>query len=333
MNFSLIVCTYQRPNSLSVLLDSVMEQTSYPDQILIVDGSLDNSTLELLSNKSFSNLEYYLVEPSQRGLTKQRNFGLTKLRSDTDIVFFLDDDIVLINDYFSEMLSTYEKYPDAIGVGGYILEGTDWQRIKEGENKPVNYFFLDGYMRKDSSRFTFRKKLGLLSTKFPTFMPEEGHGRSVGFIPPSGKTYLVETFMGGVASYRTEVFEKINFSTYFEGYGLYEDTDFTLRCSKLGKLYLNTAAQLYHHHDEDGRPNQFKYGKMVVQHGWYVWRVKYPEPTISAMVKWHLISLLLMGIRFSNVLTSQKKMQAFSESCGRVYGWFSLIFKKPEHHD
>jgi GT2 family glycosyltransferase len=42
---------------------------------------------------------------------------------------------------------------------------------------------------------------------------------------------------------------------------LYEDTDFTLRVSKTGKLYLNTTAKLNHHHDASGRPNQYQYGK------------------------------------------------------------------------
>jgi hypothetical protein len=40
-----------------------------------------------------------------------------------------------------------------------------------------------------------------------------------GFLPPSGKIYEVELLMGNVSSYRKEVFEKQQFSNYFEGYG------------------------------------------------------------------------------------------------------------------
>jgi GT2 family glycosyltransferase len=330
VDFSLIVCTYQRPKSLLTLLESLEQQTVYPNQVIIVDGSIDKKTSEIFKKQSFTNLEYFLVKPDQRGLTKQRNFGIDKLKSEIDIVFFLDDDIVLTKDYFSKILKSYHKHPEALGIGGYILDGTSWFKTNSVENESKNYFYLEHYKRKDSSRFILRKKLGLLSNKFPTFMPEEGHPRSVGFIPPTGKTYFVETFMGGVASYRKEVFEKIKFSSYFLGYGLYEDTDFTLRCSKIGKLYLNTAAQLYHFHNEDGRPNQFKYGKMVVRNGWYVWRVRHPKPALLAVIKWHLISLVLIGIRFSNVLTSRKKKQALSEALGRLLGWFSLFLKKPK---
>jgi hypothetical protein len=57
-------------------------------------------------------------------------------------------------------------------------------------------------------------------------------------------------------------------STYFEGYGLYEDADFLLcELPKRGKLYLIRPAKLNHYHDASGRPNQYNYGKMVVRNG------------------------------------------------------------------
>jgi hypothetical protein len=105
-------------------------------------------------------------------------------------------------------------------------------------------------MDKKWKPFYFKKK-GLDSDCPPGYSSLYSHGRSVGFLPPSGKIYEVELLMGGVSSYRKEVFEKQQFSNYFEGYGLYEDADFALRV-KNGKLYLNTAAQL-HHYDVQGR--------------------------------------------------------------------------------
>src|SRR5690606_18527823 len=123
----------------------------------------------------------------------------------------------------------------------------------------------DGWVRKLGERNNLRKRLGLLSDMPPGYMPESSNGFSIGFLPPSGKVYPVEFFMGGVASYKKSLFKKIKFSAYFEGYGLYEDMDFCLRASQVGQLYVNTAAQLYHYHEEEGRPNKFQYGKMVVR--------------------------------------------------------------------
>jgi GT2 family glycosyltransferase len=136
--------------------------------------------------------------------------------------------------------------------------------------------------------------------------------------------------MGGVSSFRKEIFEQLSFSNYFEGYGLYEDADFTLRLSKLGKLYVNTTAQLEHHHDDSGRPNKFKYGKMVARNGWYVWRVKHPNPELKARLKWNLTFILLMKLRFLNVLTTRNRYESFTEAMGRLVGWLSLIFNKPK---
>jgi GT2 family glycosyltransferase len=330
MKFSLIICTYQRPKALLKLLKSVQLQSLYPDQILVIDGSLDTSTGETLKPKEFPNLNYFKVDERERGLTKQRNYGIQRVAETSEIVCFLDDDIILTPEYFQNLISTYSQYPDAVGVGGAIIDEVQWRKLNPEETPIFSEFSLDGYVRKDSSRFLLRKKLGLLGNSFPTFMPEEGHGRSVGFLPPSKKIYKVETFMGGVASYRKTVFEQLKFSTYFEGYGLYEDTDFTLRCSKIGNLYVNTSAKLYHYHDEDGRPNQFKYGKMVVRNGYYVWRVRHKNPSFKAKINWHLITWLLILIRFSNVFNTSNKKQAFSEGMGRTIGWISLIFSKPK---
>ena len=135
--------------------------------------------------------------------------------------------------------------------------------------------------------------------------------------------------MGGVSSYRKEVFERLGFSEYFEGYGLYEDTDFSLRLSKIGDLYVNTAAQLEHHHEASGRPNKFKYGKMVIRNGWYVWRVKYNRPSLGSRIKWNLTGFVLTVLTLLRVFTKPNKMQSFSEGIGRITGWFSLIINKP----
>ena len=328
MKFSLIICTYLRPKPLLQLLQSVQEQTLYPYEILIIDGSTNEATKVVLEQNHFQNVHYFFVPKEHRGLTKQRNFGIEKVSADTEIVCFLDDDTVLSTDYFEQLLSTYQKYPDALGVGGYIDNEIKWQPIEANYNPHIREFSFDGWKRKDGSRFVLRKKLGLDSDCPPGFSSLYSHGRSVSFLPPSGKIYEVEQLMGGVSSFKKKVFETHQFSTYFEGYGLYEDADFSLRVAKTGKLYLNTAAKLNHYHAASGRPNQFYYGKMVVRNGWYVWRVKNPKPIWKDQCKWHAITLLLTFIRFSNTFTSKQRKAAFTEACGRTVGWWSLMFNK-----
>lgn len=327
MKFNLIICTYKRSEAIDKLLKSLVNQTKYPDEVLVIDSSPDEQTKELLNNLKYPNLKYFKVDDENRGLTKQRNFGVQKSSNDIDVICFLDDDIILEEDYFEKLIYTYEEVPDAYGVGGYIKNEVEWFKKKEAI-KDDEYQF-EGWFRKLGSRNYLRKRLGMISNYRPGVMPEFSHGLSVSFLPPTGKIYPVEYFMGGVSSYRKSVFEKVKFSEYFEGYGLYEDMDFCLRISKIGSLYLNTGARVVHNHYHTGRPNRFKYGKMVMRNGWYVWRIKYPHPSIKARVKWHSVGFLLTLVRFSNVFTKKNKMESLTETLGRFFGWISLFLKKP----
>lgn len=330
MKFSLIICTYKRPKPLLQLLQSVKEQRLYPDEILIIDGSDNIDTKDVIKENEFKNLKYFRVEAQNRGLTKQRNFGISKVSDESEVVCFLDDDTVLDQDYFRNVLETYKTFPYALGVGGYITNEVVWEKVTNDYAPKVNEFYFDGWKRQDGSRFILRKRLKLDSDCPPGFSPLFSHGRSIGFLPPTNNVYQVEQLMGGVSSFRKSVFEKFSFSEYFEGYGLYEDADFTLRVAKTGKLYVNTAAKLAHFHNASGRPNQYKYGKMVVRNGWYVWRVKNPKPYFKHRVKWLSITMLLTLIRFSNSFTDRNKMPALTEALGRTVGLWSLLFFKPK---
>lgn len=334
MPFTLIICTYMRPEQLLALLESVNAQTLYPDEILIVDGSTNDLTERILQQNYFQSLRYLKVSDSDRGLTRQRNFGIANASHASEIICFLDDDTILEPGYFKHLLKTYSERPDALAVGGYITNEVRWDKVPSNYNPTISEFAYDGWKRKDGSRFVTRKKLGLDSDRPPAMAPDFSNGRSVGFLPPSGKTYEAEQIMGGVSSFRRKVFGFQQFSTYFEGYGLYEDADFCFRLLKHGNLYVNTAARLEHHHAAGGRPNQFKYGRMVVRNGWYVWRVRTPKPSTKAKLKWHAIVLLLATIRFTNAIFGRRdKIKALTESAGRFCAYFELIVSKPKLRD
>lgn len=319
LRFSLIICTYERALSIKRLLDSVEKQSLYPNEILIVDGSYSEETEKMLMERRYKNLKYFRVGEENRGLTRQRNFGIAQ-SEEVDIICFLDDDIVLNPDYFSELMKTYLFKPEAVAVGGWIEDETEWKQTTKDYKPDFNEFYIDGYVRKLGQRNVLRKRLGLLSDKPPGFMPEFSHGFSTGFLPPSGKIYEVEYFMGGVSSYRKSLFQNISFSSYFEGYGLYEDMDFCLRASRIGKLFVNTSAIVLHLHEESGRPDYFKYGQMVIRNGKHVWKICNPDPCFNAKFKWYSISYLLAFIRLMNFFQGDKN--AIKDFKGR---WSQLI--------
>ncbi|MGV3697958.1 glycosyltransferase family 2 protein [Flavobacterium sp.] len=330
MDFTLIICTYMRPAALLNLLNSVKLQTLYPSEILIIDGSTNDGSKAIFETETFKNLKYFKVDKEHRGLTRQRNFGISKISPNSEILCFLDDDTVLTPSYFEEIIRAFESDPTITGVAGIEINANKWFPKKPNQHYDKNrYYEFEDHIYPEGSRNVIRNILGLQSDLGPGKMPEFSNGRTCGY-PLTGRNYEVDLLIGLSFSFRRIVFESNKFSTYFEGYGLYEDADYSIRALQFGKNIIATKAQLYHYHDEAGRPNKYQYGKMVVRNGWYVWRVKYPKPSLKAKLKWNTIILLLAFIRFTNIFTTKKKQEAFTESIGRFVGWLSLWLNKPK---
>lgn len=330
MKFSLIICTYMRAEPLLKLLQSVQKQIVYPDEILIIDGSTNTETENILSENQFKNVKYFLVTEETRGLTKQRNFGISKVAIDSEIICFLDDDTLLELDYFNEIIKSFQEDQNIVGVGGVAINENKWKLQQQNISYNLKkYYLFEGYFYKEGLRNVVRNYFELASNLGPGKMPNYSHGRTCGF-PLTGKTYEVDLLIGMSMSFRKSLFEHIKFSRFFEGYGLYEDADFSVRALQFGKNVMNTNAKLSHFHDSSGRPNKYQYGKMVVRNGWYVWRVKTPNPDFKDRFKWNAITILLTIIRFTNIFTESNKKEAFTEAIGRTIGWWSLFFNKPK---
>ena len=328
MKISLIVYTYMRPGSLYNLLKTVEGQTRIPDEVIIVDGSTNSESEAKIKESNFNLLlHYFHVSDEDRGLTKQRNYGVQKVSDAMDIVAFLDDDIELEKHYFEEIEKTYMAKPDAIAVGGVTTNEVHWE---EKVYDDIAYFTYDGWSRRDDIRYRVRKLLGLVSDVQPGTVLSYGHERSIGFLPPTGKIYQTDFLMGGIASYRKKVFGLLSFSHFFEGYGLYEDKDFSLHIRKYGQIYINTNAKVEHHHDPLGRPNYYKYGQMVIWNGWRVWRIATPNPKFDSIVKWWSITVLLTVIRLGNAITGPNREIAIKDFMGRCSGMIRLIYTSPD---
>lgn len=318
MTLSLIVCTFRRPGPVRRLLAAMAAQARRPDEVLVVDASPDGETEDVV--RGFPGVAYSRVPPEERGLTRQRNWGIARTRG--ELVAFLDDDTVPEPAYFEEVLACFGRHPEAVGVGGYIANEVAWTRATPGP-APLSVFRLGEWERREDYRWRLRRLLGLDSPAGPGRMPAMGHARSVGFFPPDGEDHPVELFMGAAATWRRDLLERVRFSPWFEGYGLYEDLDFCLRASRMGSLWLCTRARLDHLHDAAGRPNRFRYGEMTVRNGWRVWRLRWPSPSWADRGRWWATTLLLAGCRLADP----------AEAFGRLWGAATLFWDRPDQED
>ena len=328
-SLSLIVCTYRRPEAVRSLLQSLDVQTAPPDEILIIDGSEDTETetavRQIGSSGRSAGVSYFRVPPEHRGLTRQRNYGIARAKA--DIVAFLDDDTVPEVAYFEEIRRCFLRHPEAGGVGGYIA-GTRWRRVDPGTRLRLGMFRCGDWERREDYRWRMRKLLHLDGDSSPGWMPRSGHGRSVTFLPPDGEDHEVEFMFGGASAWRRAVLERHKFSTFFQGYGLYEDLSFSLQVSRKAPLFVCTAARLSHRHDAGGRPNSFRYGQMVVRNGWYVWRQRWPQPSARDRLRWWSITLLLTLCRLVDARHDGLR-RGIEEALGRIVGAAFTVIDAP----
>ncbi|HEY6187677.1 MAG TPA: glycosyltransferase family 2 protein [Pyrinomonadaceae bacterium] len=333
---SLIVCTYRRAAEVEKLLRALASQTVVPDETLVVDASTDDDTRgvveALIGEGELPNLGYFKAPPEHRGLTRQRNYGIELAGG--DLIAFLDDDTIPEPEYFAETLACFERHAEAAGVGGYITNEVEWWPANGDAGVTAGALFRWGaWERREALRWRLRSMLGLVSDSPPGWVPPPGHGRPVGYLPPDGEDHAVEFLMGCAFTFRREVFRQERFSSYFEGYGLYEDMDFCLRAALRSPLYLCTRARIAHHHAPSGRPNQFRYGWMVVRNGWVVWRRRWPGPSIKNRMGWWATTMLLALCRLGEALRGPERTASLTEACGRFCAMASLLWKKPEEAD
>ena len=96
MRLSLIITTYNRPESLELVLISVMNQTIVPEEVLIADDGSTSETKELISRfqqDSKLNIIYSWQEDKGFRAAKSRNKAIAK--SNTDYIVLIDGDMIL----------------------------------------------------------------------------------------------------------------------------------------------------------------------------------------------------------------------------------------------
>lgn len=120
---SIILPTYNRLERLKQVLSGLERQACPLDNIEVIvvsDGSTDGTNEYLQTVTTALNL-VPLIQPNS-GPAAARNTGVARARS--ELVVFLDDDVVPTTRWLIEHLRTHETHPDAVVLGPMLTPAT-----------------------------------------------------------------------------------------------------------------------------------------------------------------------------------------------------------------
>lgn len=116
MDISVLICTFNRCQSLSKTLDSVAsQQITCSWEVIVIDNNSTDRTREVVESycRRYPELFRYIFEP-QQGLSRARNAGIRAARG--EIVVFTDDDVIAEPTWLDNL--TAPLLADGWGGGG-----------------------------------------------------------------------------------------------------------------------------------------------------------------------------------------------------------------------
>lgn len=261
MKVVVVIVTKDRPDDLRHCLESIQTQT-VPVACLVVDGG---TTVQSVVDQ-FG----YTYYQSAAGITKQRNVARQHMPTDTDIVVYCDDDVVLPVDTVQKIVSVFTD-ESIVGLTGNII------------GEPV---------------FGVAKKIIGTFTGTYTIRP---YGVSIGLfniINPIKTKISVQWLPGAFMCYRWSAVKEIAFDEWFSGYSLGEDFDFSYQVGKQGKLVADPGIEVEHHHSALNR-DWAKFGSMRIKNRQYLRQKYWPKQPKYWLGMWwaNLWLVVVNGLR------------------------------------
>jgi GT2 family glycosyltransferase len=223
---TVIIPTKNRRTELLTAFRSLIQQTTTPAQIVIVDQSTDDSVLRCLQAElcdgRYVRLDY-VHNRSMTGAASARNCAMDLAIG--DVWLFLDDDVELERDFIMRLLEAYEKCPDAGGISGIIVNYSMpsfvarwWARI-----------FARGPFHDD------RQPIYWACDKLRNAAPIK-----------------VKKFTSALMSFRSSVIRHARFDSNYPG-ALAEDEDFCYRLPTGTLMFIAPQARLVHNRSPANR--------------------------------------------------------------------------------
>ncbi len=231
---AVLIPTLNRPQDLVLAVKTLLKQTRFPQELIIVDQSTSNESERLVRAMFAERPERaaqfelrYTRDPDVRGLATARNLLLDLNRC--SIFLFLDDDVELEEDFIEKLLEGYAEDSEVTGISGIITN------YKPGglATRAWNWLFVRGPFHDERQEIYYRAN----------------ELRNAGRI-------AVSRFGGGLMSFRTERIRGLRFDPNLKGGAEGEDVDFCLHLPSAARLEIDPRARLVHNVSTSGRKNE-----------------------------------------------------------------------------
>ena len=280
-----IIPTRNRPKDLSNVINSLCTQSRLPDQLIIVDQSVDDLSFRAVNNtlSKFKQIKHiYIHDPRILGLVDAKRVAVN--HASGDIVCFLEDDVVLEADYLKQIELGFIKDSNMIGCSGVITN-------------PPKVNFLYKFLFVMFHRGIFKDKR------------IDVNGLYNGY---TNRLIKSDMLSGGVSAWRREVFDNVKFDVA-NGFHMFEDIDFSTRVARHfgNRLFINPNARLAHYCSPINRDVLDIRQRRKVRECFTYYKKRKDWPSAAISFYWLLLGMLLEAIFQSFSCLSFKPIQGY----------------------
>ncbi|MEE8574984.1 MAG: glycosyltransferase, partial [Thermodesulfobacteriota bacterium] len=297
---SVIIPTYNREKELTDCIQSILEQTEFPYELIVIDDA-DLKKAPLKEECKKAGIKYTFQKKKGRcGHPESKNQAI-KISAGNILIFF-DDDVVLFPDYIKETMNVYRGDKDFQigGVCGAMQERRSVS-VKSHIRRAFEAFFLISGSREGR----------VLPSGFCVEFGEASEA-------PTG-ILDVRFFPGCACSFRKEAIEDVAFTDQYRKFAFGEDKDFSIRIAKKHRLVMNTNAKLHHLESTSMRPDKGREGRMYIigKYLFFKWHVK------QSGLDWFFFYYAIFGYMFMQfismvILPKKGKLERYGGALGAI---------------
>lgn len=214
---AVMILNWNRKDNLIDCLKHIYEMDYPLHTVIVVDNASTDGSVEAVQ-EAYPNVAV-VVNDRNYGAQEGKNIGLRKsLETDMDVVYMVDNDIVVAKDSLRRLMDVLDEYPDAGIVGAKMYD----------HSKPDILLSAGGII-------DFTENVS------------RGRGDCEKDVGQFEKTEEVDYLWGGAMIATREVLEKVGlFDSDFLGYW-FEDSDFSVRVRKAGyKVLFCGQSKVWH---------------------------------------------------------------------------------------